>query len=133
MSDRAERVRQAYAAFARGDLDRALADMDEDIEWHQAQGLPHGGTYRGLAAVRRAVFDPIEEEWWESFAASPEEVIACGAHVLVLGRYTGRSRRTGARLDVPFAHLWTFRGQRVVRFRQFTDTRGFVEALGGAD
>ena len=36
-------VRSSYEAFGRGDLDGALAMMDEDIVWHQAQGLPHGG------------------------------------------------------------------------------------------
>jgi len=131
--DNVERARRAYEAFARGNLEAALADMDEDIEWHQAQGLPHGGVYRGLAAVRKAVFEPLEGEWWQDFAATPSELIACGQHVIVVGRYTGRGRRTGAVLDVPFAHIWTFRRGRAVRFRQFTDTRGWVEALGGPD
>ena len=49
-----ETVRSSYEAFARGDLDGALAMMDDDIEWHQAQGLPHGGIYHGLATVRAA-------------------------------------------------------------------------------
>src|SRR5579872_6199977 len=38
----------SYEAFGRGDLDGALSMMDDDIEWHQAQGLPHGGVYSGL-------------------------------------------------------------------------------------
>jgi ketosteroid isomerase-like protein len=103
--------------------------MHEDIEWHQAEGLPHGGHYRGLDAVRAAIFDPIDAEWWEDFAANPEEFIGLGEHVVVLGRYTARARATGALLDVPFLHLWTFRDGRATRFRQFTDTRGWVEAL----
>jgi len=36
-----EIVRRSYDAFARGDLDGVLGDMDPEIEWHQAQGLPH--------------------------------------------------------------------------------------------
>src|SRR5439155_18790431 len=66
-------VRGSYEAFARGDLDRALSMMDEEIVWHQAQGLPHGGVYHGLAAVRAAVFDPLDEEWWDEFDATPSE------------------------------------------------------------
>jgi ketosteroid isomerase-like protein len=129
----AEAVRGSYAAFARGDLDGALALMDEGIEWHQAQGLPHGGVYHGLGAVRAAVFDPIGESWWDGFDASPDEVVALGETVLVLGRYTARAKETGRRLDVPFAHVWTFRGGRAIRFRQFTDTRGWAAALEPAD
>jgi ketosteroid isomerase-like protein len=124
-----EAVRSSYEAFARGDLDGALAMMDDDIVWHQAQGLPHGGVYEGLAAVRAAVFDPLDEEWWEDFKADPEEVIELGDDVVVLGRYTARAKGTGAPLDVPFAHIWRFRDGRAVRFHQFTDTRGWVEAL----
>jgi ketosteroid isomerase-like protein len=124
-----EAVRSSYEAFGRGDLDGALAMMDDEIEWHQAQGLPHGGLYRGLAAVRAAVFDPLDEEWWEDFRADPDEVIGLGDDVIVLGRYTARAKATGAPLDVPFAHVWRFRDGRAVRFHQFTDTRGWVDAL----
>jgi uncharacterized protein len=124
-----EAVRGSYEAFNRDDLEGALAMMDDDIVWHQAQGLPHGGVYRGLAAVRAAVFDPIDDEWWEDFRADPDEVIGLGDDVVVLGRYTARAKETGAPLDVPFAHVWRFRDGRAVRFHQFTDTRGWVEAL----
>jgi ketosteroid isomerase-like protein len=124
-----EAVRGSYEAFNRDDLEGALAMMDDDIVWHQAQGLPHGGVYRGLAAVRAAVFDPIDDEWWEDFRADPDEVIGLGDDVVVLGRYTARAKETGAPLDVPFAHIWRFRDGRAVQFHQFTDTRGWVEAL----
>jgi uncharacterized protein len=122
-------VRRSYEAFARDDLDAVVADMHEDIEWHQAQGLPHGGYYRGLADVRRAIFEPLDEEWWDEFSADPDELIDAGEHVVVLGRYRGRAKETGKPLDVPFAHIWTFRDGKAVRFRQFLDTAGWVEAL----
>jgi ketosteroid isomerase-like protein len=124
-----EAVRSSYEAFNRDDLEGALAMMADDIVWHQAQGLPHGGVYHGLAAVRAAVFDPLDEEWWEDFRADPDEVIGLGDDVVVIGRYTARAKGTGAPLDVPFAHVWRFRNGRAVRFHQFTDTRGWVEAL----
>jgi ketosteroid isomerase-like protein len=129
----ADDVRRTYEAFAAGDLDGALSLFADDIVWHQAQGLPHGGVYHGLAAVRANVFDPIEESWWEGFGATPGEVIGCGDHVLVLGRYTATAKRTRARLDVPFAHVWRFADGRAVEFRQYTDTRGWTDALAGDD
>ena len=124
-----EAVRRSYEAFARDDLDGVVADMDPDIEWHQAQGLPHGGVYRGLDAVRRAIFDPLDDEWWDDFSADPDEFIDAGESVVVLGRYTGRAKESGKPLDVPFAHIWTFRDGKAVLFRQFLDTAGWVEAL----
>jgi uncharacterized protein len=86
-------------------------------------------VYRGLPAVRAAVFDPLDEEWWENFKADPEEVLGLGDDVVVLGRYTARAKHSGAPLDVPFAHVWRFRDGKAVRFHQFTDTRGWVDAL----
>jgi hypothetical protein len=122
-------VRRSYEAFARGDMDAVVADMDAEIEWHQAQGLPHGGLHRGLDEVRRAIFEPLGEEWWEEFAADPEDFLDAGGEVVVLGRYRGRAKGTGKRLDVPFVHVWSFRGGRAWRFRQFLDTAGWNEAL----
>jgi ketosteroid isomerase-like protein len=122
-------VLRSYEAFARGDLDGVVADMDPEIEWHQAQGLPHGGVYRGLDEVRRAIFDPLDEEWWDDFRAEPEQLLDAGDSVVVHGRYTGRAKETGNSLDVPFAHVWSFRDGKAVLFRQFLDTAGWIEAL----
>ena len=124
-----ELVTRSYEAFARDDLDGVLADMHPEIEWHQAQGLPHGGYYRGLDEVRRNIFEPLDAEWWEEFSADPDEFLDAGSQVVVLGRYRGVAKGTGKRLDVPFVHVWTVEGDKAVRFRQFLDTRGWVEAL----
>jgi ketosteroid isomerase-like protein len=110
-------------------MDGVLAHMHPDIEWHQAQGLAHGGLYRGLDEVRANVFDPLDRDWWEEFVVTPEEFIDAGGDVVVLGRYRGVARGTGKELDVPFVHVWTFEDERAVRFRQFLDTAGWVEAL----
>lgn len=124
-----EATRRAYEAFARGDMDAVVADMHPAIEWHQAEGLPHGGFYRGLDAVRQAIFDPLGEEWWDDFGADPDELLDAGDEVVVLGRYRGRAKRTGKPLDVPFVHIWSFRDGRAWRFRQFLDTAGWNDAL----
>ena len=126
----ADIVRRSYEAFARDDLDGVMADMDDAIEWHQAQGLPHGGLYRGLADVRRHVFDPLHDEWWEEFSADPDEFVDAGDTVVVIGRYRGVAKGTGRRLDAPYVHVWTLREGKAVRFRQFLDTQGWNEALG---
>jgi len=79
--------------------------------------------------VRRAVFDPLDADWWDAFSATPDEFLEAGEEVVVLGRYRGIAKGTGKRLDVPFVHVWTLDGALAVRFRQFLDTAGWVEAL----
>jgi uncharacterized protein len=122
-------VRRSYDAFDRGDMDAVLADMHPDIEWHQAQGLPHGGLYHGTAEVRRNIFDPLDEQWWDEFSADAEEFLDAGADVVVVGRYRGIAKATGKQLDVPFVHIWTVQDNKATRFRQFLDTAGWVNAL----
>ena len=122
-------VKRSYVAFARDDLDAVLADMHPEIEWHQAQGLPHGGLYHGVDEVRRNIFQPLEAEWWSEFTADPDEFLDAGDQVVVLGRYRGTAQGSGKALDVPFVHVWTLREARATRFRQFLDTAGWVEAL----
>ena len=125
----AEIAARSYDAFARDDMDAVLADMHPEIEWHQAQGLPHGGFYRGIDDVRRNIFDPLDRDWWSEFVVEPEEFIESGDQVVVIGRYRGVAKETEKRLDVPFVHVWTFQDDLAVRFRQFLDTAGWVEAL----
>ena len=122
-------TRRSYDAFARDDLDAVIADMDAQIEWHQAQGLPHGGFYRGVDEVRRHIFEPLDRDWWNEFSADPEEFVDGGDQVVVLGRYRGVAKRTGNVLDVPFVHVWTLRDGKAIRFRQFLDTAGWNAAL----
>jgi uncharacterized protein len=124
-----EIVKRSYDAFERGDLDAVLGDMDAEIEWHQAQGLPHGGLYHGLDEVRANIFDPLDEQWWEEFSARPDEFLEAGDQVVVIGRYRGGGKHTGKQLDVPFVHIWTMRGAKAIRFRQYLDTAGWVAAL----
>jgi len=124
-----DRVRESYVAFARDDLDGALAEFSDDVLWEQAQGLPHGGTYHGLAEVRRHVFEPLDRDWWSVFTVDTEQLLDAGADVVVIGRYRGVAKETGKRLDVPFVHVWTFVDDRAVRFRQFLDTAGWNDAL----
>lgn len=124
-----EIVKRSYAAFADGDLDGVVADLHPDIEWQQAQGLPHGGVYHGVGAVRVNIFEPLDAEWWEEFSAEPSEFLDAGDDVVVLGRYRGVAKGTHKLLDVPFVHVWTMRDEKAILFRQFLDTRGWVEAL----
>src|SRR5262249_58878465 len=125
-----EIVRRSYEGCAGDDMDAVLADMDPQIEWQQAQGLPHGGNYRGVDEVRRNIFDPLDRDWWAEFAADPDEFVDGGDQVVVLGRYRGIAKGTGKELDVPFVHVWTLRDGKAVRFRQFLDTAGWHAALG---
>jgi ketosteroid isomerase-like protein len=122
-------VMRSYDAFSRHDMDGVMGDMHPEIVWDQAQGLPHGGTYHGLDEVKRNIFDPLDEQWWDEFSADPDEFLDAGRNVVVVGRYRGTAKGTRKQLDVPFVHIWTVEGNKAIRFRQYLDTAGWVGAL----
>jgi hypothetical protein len=39
-------------------------------------------------------------------------------------------KATGTALSVQFAHVWRWRDGRIVAFQQYTDTKGWADALG---
>jgi ketosteroid isomerase-like protein len=123
-----EFVQGLYAAFARGDVPAVLAGFADDIEWHEAEGMPYGGVYSGGEAVLQNVFGPISTDV-EGFAATPEEYIGSGDTVAVVARYTGTGKVTGKTLDVPAVHVWEIHDGKLTRFRQFIDTAKFAEVV----
>ena len=126
--DNIEFVKGLYAAFARGDVPAVIDGFAEDIEWHEAEGMPYGGVYRGGDAVMQNVFGPISSDV-EGFAASPEEFVGSGDTVAVVVRYTGVGKVSGKTLDVPAVHVWEIGDGKLARFRQFIDTVKFAEVV----
>jgi uncharacterized protein len=123
-----EFVKGLYAAFARGDVAAVLDGFADDIEWHEAEGMPYGGVFSGGEAVMQNVFGPIATDV-EGFAVAPEEFVGSGDTVAAVVRYTGTGKVTGKALDVPAVHVWDIRGGKLTRFRQFIDTVKFAEVV----
>ncbi len=121
-------VRGVYDAFGRGDLPGVLGAMADDVEWHEAEGMPYGGVYHGGEAVVQNVFGPVTRDI-PDFAVTPEEFIASGDAVAVVARYTGTGKATGKQLDLSVVHVWDIRDGKIARFRQFADTAKFLEVV----
>ena len=123
-----EVIKGVYEAFGRGDVPAVLGAMADDIEWHEAEGMPYGGVYHGGEAVAQNVFGPITQDI-PDFAVTPEEFIASGDTVAVVVRYTGTGKATGKQLDIPVVHVFDVRNGKIAKFRQFADTATFLEVV----
>lgn len=110
--------------------DSALFDaLAPDVEWHETEGLPYGGVYRGVEALMEGVFAHVMTDW-EGFSATPDTVLAVGEdQVLSMGRYGGVFRSTGKATDAAFAHLYKLKNGKVVQFRQCADSAVFRAAM----
>jgi uncharacterized protein len=128
-------VKDAYAAFGRGDIQGLLALLADDIEWiTPGEGLPFAGTYRGLAEVA-GFFQKVSEMFEMSFF-EPREFVAQGDRVLVAGFDRGKVKATNRTFEGHWAGAFTVRDGKVTNFREYIDTlalaRGFEMVASGA-
>lgn len=123
-------IRELYDSFGKGDVPAVLGQMDQHIEWNEAENFIYAdrNPYVGPQAILEGVFMRLGTEW-EGFSVAPEEWLDAGNHVVVLGIYAGKHRETGKAVRAQFAHVWGVHGGRVVRFQQYTDTKQFADAV----
>ena len=125
-----DQVDRFYHAVAAGDLPAALELLD-DIEWHEAHGMPYRveRPYRGAAEIADRVLGPINFDV-EDLNLTVERIVDLGCHVAVLGQYSGIARASRQAVDQPFVHVWTLDDEGVPReFRQYTDGPRFSDTL----
>jgi ketosteroid isomerase-like protein len=121
-------IENGYKCFATGDLPGLLVNFDENIEWTEAEGFPYGGTYKGANAIVENVFMKLGGEW-EGFSAAPDEILDAGDKIVALRHYSGKYTATEKSMKVPFAHIWTLRSGKIIKFVQYTDTLKVSEVL----
>ena len=125
-------VKDAFAAFGRGDIQGVLALLAEDIEWIvPGEGLPLAGTYRGHAAV--ASFFQKVLEMFEYSSVEPREFLAEADRVLVVGFESGRVKATNRTFEAHWVIAFTVRNGKVTNVRDYIDTLAQARALEVAE
>ena len=122
-------VRDAYAAFQRGDIAHVLERVSDDVEW-QLLGpaeIPNSGLRRGRQEVTRFFQDVAAT--WAIEVFEPRQFVAQGDTVVVLGRYAGKAKATQRPYGGEFAHVFTLRDGKVTHYVEFGDTAMLMAAL----
>jgi hypothetical protein len=128
MTDTEVIVRKFYAALSRGEADAALALLDEEVKWIEAERTPYyTGEVIGVAAVVKTVLEPINRDF-ENFAVTASDFLTDANRTAAFGLYTGRHRTSGGDLRAPFVHVWTVRESAIVGFVQYTDSAAWTDA-----
>jgi len=121
-------VKDAFAAFGRGDVQGLLALFAEDIEWIiPGEGWPLAGTYRGHAGV--ADFFRKLSEMLEISIFELREFVARGDRVLVVGFSTGRVKATNRKSEGHWVIAFTVLNGKVTNVREYLDTLALARAF----
>lgn len=124
-------VKDAYAAFGRGDVNGILALLDDGIVWEGVKGtegvMPTAGIRTGRPAVGEFFSQVAASIAFDSF--EPRDYVAQGDVVVAMGTYRGRSKETGRSFSSEWVMVFEFRGGKIVRFREFTDSAALVAAF----
>jgi ketosteroid isomerase-like protein len=123
-----EIVREANAAFNRGDLDALLDYCTDDVDFRAAEGaLDDHGPIQGKDALRAFMQDWLD--MFDDFRTEPVELIDAGEDkVIAVVRISGRAKLSGVETDMTYAELSTLRDGKVARSRQFFTRAEALEA-----
>lgn len=105
-----------------------------DVELHQADALPYGGTWRGHEGMER--FFLAMTQAWEAFEMVDQAFLATAETAVVLTHVHARARATGQDLRFPILQTIRVHDGRIAEVHPFYwDTAAIVTACTapGAD
>ena len=122
----AERI---YDARNRGDVDAVLADCDPEVTWHPHLATLGGNPICGHDGVREYMASLQED--WIGFRHEPEEFIDAGEDTVVALLHTyARGRESGADVEVPVAHVLTFKQGKCMGYVSYHDRAKALRLAG---
>ena len=107
-----EKTKAGYAAFSAQDVEAALTDIADDIEWVVPGNSAVSGTYRGKDEVVGFWMKLAEK----GFTVTPQHFLGDDERVVVLCSTTAGGETSDS------ADVLTFRDGKVVRFQTAGDT-----------
>ena len=125
-------VQRGYEAFGRGDIDALIETMDANIEWTSPgpSDLATAGQRVGHQQIRQ--FFATINELYEFQRFEPQTFVADGDKVVVLGEDTLTVKATGKTVTESWAHVFTIKNGKIVRFQEYIDTAAIVAELRAA-
>ncbi len=122
-------VQQTYEGYRKGDLRPLLSLLADEVEWvsPELEWVSGTGGCCGCEDVSK-YFSTINEHA-EIRHFEPSEFIAQGEKVVVLGHSAATARATGKKYESDWAHVFTLKDGKIVRFQQYFDTAATAAAF----
>lgn len=127
-----ELIKGVYAAFSRGDRQTLLRLFSEDLDFQHPmpQSIwPWAGKRKGTVGLSEFVAGIYETLEYDKF--EPREFIAEKDHVAVVFFERTRVKATGVVFEIDEAHIFKFKGGKIVQLMIIEDTAPIIAALQG--
>jgi len=124
-------LRNAYDAFNRGDIAKAVAELDPAIEWTEPAPFSGGGTYHGRTGVCQYLTQ--SRAGWAEGRSEPEKFIVTRNRVVVFVHARIRMKGSSDWHEIRLADVYTFREGRPISMRAFADRNEALDWVGVHD
>jgi ketosteroid isomerase-like protein len=104
-----------------------LKAAHSDVEWREDPAWPGSANYRGVEQVRQVILDRMATL---DFDQQTEDLIGVDDRVVVLVRWVGRGKASGAEGEISMAMVWTVREQAITSVEFYLDRAQALEAVG---
>ena len=123
-----ETFRAGEDAINRGDLEAALELVDPEVVFEPLRA-PASGAYYGPDGIRKFFADTADS--FDRFRVEHRDIRELGDdRVLAIGTMHARVRQGGVETEVTSAGIATYRGGRLVRWKDYGDRAEALEAAG---
>jgi ketosteroid isomerase-like protein len=122
-----ERICDAYHEFnATGEVPLEL--FDPAVEYEQPDFVIGTDTYYGHDGLRQALREMLSS--FDTFEMLPTDLVYdCGDSIVIRVQVTARGKGSGAEVGGRIFHVWTMRGNKVVRGRVFLERAEAIDAV----
>lgn len=120
-------LREAYRLWndtKAGSVDHWMAIMADQVDFRSLAQGGGGLKFSRDRSSKEEVGGYFRDmcDTWEMIHYTPDEFIAEGDRVAVLGRCGWKHRATGRSMETPKADFFRFRDGKIISFREFFDT-----------
>jgi len=124
-------LREAYAAFNRGDVDTAVAPMEANIEWVEPIEFPCGGARHGRDAVKQYLIQ--SRAGWAEGSSEPEGFVISNDKIVVFVHARFRLKDSDAWQEVKLADVYTVQDKKIIAMHAFVDRKEALHWAGATD
>lgn len=122
LAENKQLVQAFYDSANRGDMDKCLSYLADDVTWTNIGSMKYSGSYRGKATLVAKLLQPVFGQLKAGILSTVDNVIAEGDFVAVQSR--GKAETTeGKPYNNMYCHVFRVLDGKIVEVTEYLDTQ----------